>query len=286
MVPKKSDLSGSELPRIYFDLGSALQDKGKFEEAVSCYRKTLELKPDTAGAYINLGIVFQEIGRLNDAIAYYRKALKLKPDSVIAYFNLGSALQDQGKPDKAVSCYRKALRIKPEAGIENNAAPVHTGVNTCLVSLPQERCNVPYHIIILRVLLHRSGLALHMHQADLHPEFRTDLDCTARLQGIDIVDHISPFSHCCTHDLGLAGVYGYRYRGLFPDCPNNGDHPFKFFIHCYRLRTRARGFTAYINDICAFLLHAKGVLDGLIDTTEPAAIGKRIGGDVQDPHHD
>ena len=131
MGPKKYALSKDGLPSdiesevkkadfisANFSLGNALHDQGRLDEAISCYQKTLELKPDAAGAYNNLGNAFQDQGKLDESISCYRKALQLKPDFVAAYFNLGSALQDQGRLDEAISCYQKALRIKPDAGIE------------------------------------------------------------------------------------------------------------------------------------------------------------------------
>jgi predicted O-linked N-acetylglucosamine transferase (SPINDLY family) len=102
----------------YFNLGSVSQDQGKLDEAIKLYRKTLELKPGLAAAFTNLGNTFQAQGKLKEAISCYQKALQLKPDSVEAYFNLGSAFQDQGKLDEATACYKKAMRIQPDAGIQ------------------------------------------------------------------------------------------------------------------------------------------------------------------------
>ncbi len=38
------------------------KDQGKLDEAVACYRRALELKPDYAEAHYNLGIVFKDQG--------------------------------------------------------------------------------------------------------------------------------------------------------------------------------------------------------------------------------
>ena len=46
--------------------------------------------------------------RIAEAVACYRRALELKPDYAEAHNNLGNALKDQGKPDEAVACYRRA----------------------------------------------------------------------------------------------------------------------------------------------------------------------------------
>ena len=94
--------------------GQCLQDQGKLDEAVACYRRALELKPDYAEAHNNLGNALKEQGKLDEAVACYRRALELKPDYAEAHNNLGNALKDQGKLDEAVACYRRALELKPD----------------------------------------------------------------------------------------------------------------------------------------------------------------------------
>ena len=88
--------------------------RGSLDEAVACYRRALELKPDYAEAHNNLGNALQDQGKLDEAVACYRRALELKPDYAEAYNNLGNALRDQGKLDEAVACYRRALELKPD----------------------------------------------------------------------------------------------------------------------------------------------------------------------------
>ena len=102
------------------NLGNALKDQGKLDEAVACYRRALELKPDFAEAHNNLGIALKDQGKLDEAVACYRRALELKPDFAEAHNNLGNALKDQGKLDEAVACYRRALELKPDFAEAHN----------------------------------------------------------------------------------------------------------------------------------------------------------------------
>ena len=62
----------------------------------------------------------QALGRLDDAASCFRRALELKPDFVEAQFNLGNALQAQGRLDDAVACYRRAVELKPEYVVGHN----------------------------------------------------------------------------------------------------------------------------------------------------------------------
>ena len=102
------------------NLGIALKDQGKLDEAVACYRRALELKPDYAEAHNNLGNALKDQGKLDEAVACYRRALELKPDFAEAHNNLGNALKDQGKLDEAVACYRRALELKPDYAEAHN----------------------------------------------------------------------------------------------------------------------------------------------------------------------
>ncbi len=102
------------------NLGNALREQGKLDEAVACYRRALELKRDFAEARSNLGNALREQGKLDEAIACYRRALELKPDFVEARSNLGNALREQGKLDEAIACCRRALELKRDYAEAHN----------------------------------------------------------------------------------------------------------------------------------------------------------------------
>ena len=95
-------------------LGNARRDQGRLDDAVCCYRTALVLRPDLAQVHNNLGSTLKEQGRLDEAITCCRRAIVLKPDFPEAYNNLGSALAEQGVLEDAVGCYRKALDLRPD----------------------------------------------------------------------------------------------------------------------------------------------------------------------------
>ena len=100
--------------RAHNNLGIALSDQGKLDEAIAEYREALRLKPDYAEAHNNLGIALSDQGKLDEAIAEYREAMRLKPDYAEAHNNLGARPEEQGKLDEAIAEYREALRLKPD----------------------------------------------------------------------------------------------------------------------------------------------------------------------------
>jgi protein O-mannosyl-transferase len=101
-------------PRAHNNLGVALRQAGRMQEAVEQYEQALRIKPDFAAAYNNLGIALRQAGRIQEAIALYEQALRLKPDSAAAHHNLGLALRQAGKVQEAIGHYEQALRIKPD----------------------------------------------------------------------------------------------------------------------------------------------------------------------------
>ncbi len=93
--------------------GNTLAGQGLFEEAVACYRRTLELRPDFADVHNNLGVIMAGQGRLREATACWRRAVELKPDFAEAYNALGAALGSLGEFHEAAASCGEALRLKP-----------------------------------------------------------------------------------------------------------------------------------------------------------------------------
>ena len=98
----------------YNNLGSALRNLGRLDDAVANYHKALDVKLNYAEAYNNLGSVLKEMGRLDEAVTSCHKAITIKPDFAEAFFNLGNAFQDLGKLVEAVASYQKTLAIKSD----------------------------------------------------------------------------------------------------------------------------------------------------------------------------
>jgi tetratricopeptide (TPR) repeat protein len=99
---------------VHNNLGNALGQHGRLDDAAASYRRALALKPDFAEAHNNFGYVLRGLGRLDDAVASYRQALRIKPDYAEAHHNLGDALLRLGRLDDAVTAYRRALALSPD----------------------------------------------------------------------------------------------------------------------------------------------------------------------------
>ena len=102
------------------NLGIILKDIGRREEAIDCFTRALQIKPDYVGAHYNLGIVRKDLGQREEAIDGFTKALQIKPDFAEAHNNLGIVLKDLGRREEAINCYTKALQIKPDYAEAHN----------------------------------------------------------------------------------------------------------------------------------------------------------------------
>lgn len=84
------------------------------DQAVTAYRRALDIDADHADAHLNLGRLLHEQGQLADAEEHYRAAVQADPESGRAFYNLGVALQDQGLDAGAREAYEAALRLDPD----------------------------------------------------------------------------------------------------------------------------------------------------------------------------
>jgi tetratricopeptide (TPR) repeat protein len=109
------------------NLGVALGQQGKLPEAVFCLRRAIELNPKYASPYNNLGIALRKQGKLEEAVACYRRAIDLDPEYAGAYSNLGNALRDKGNLEEAVASHRQAICLDPEY------APAHSNLGIALM---------------------------------------------------------------------------------------------------------------------------------------------------------
>lgn len=107
------------------NLGNALMNFGRPAEAVDCYLRAIRLRPSYAPAFCNLGNAQRSLGQLPESLQSCRQALTLDPRLVDAHGNLGNTLRDLGQLEEAVASYREALRLAPRhAGVLNNLGVV------------------------------------------------------------------------------------------------------------------------------------------------------------------
>jgi tetratricopeptide (TPR) repeat protein len=96
------------------NLGVALADKGRMEEAIPHFKEALRLKPGDEKVYFNLGNTLARLKRFDEAITRYKEALRINPQFANAHNNLGNTLAQAGRIDEAIGHFNEALNIKPD----------------------------------------------------------------------------------------------------------------------------------------------------------------------------
>jgi Tfp pilus assembly protein PilF len=111
-----------------YNLGSALFQKGRVDEAITYYQKALHIKPDCSEAHNNLGEALYQKGKVDEAIVHFQKALENQPDNAEAHNNLAWLLATS--PDARVRDGVQAVKYAGRA-----CELTHYGVTTLVGTL-------------------------------------------------------------------------------------------------------------------------------------------------------
>jgi protein O-GlcNAc transferase len=96
------------------NLGVALRDLKRHEEALASFDRALAIDPGYAEALNNRGIALHDLERHEEALASYDRALAANPDYAEAASNRGDALCQLKRHEEALADYDHALAIKPD----------------------------------------------------------------------------------------------------------------------------------------------------------------------------
>jgi tetratricopeptide (TPR) repeat protein len=103
-----------ENPGFWSELADLYQKKDEPDEAVSCRRRVVELSPDASiGPLIDLGWALQEDGRPEEALEHFHIARHAHSDSAHVHFALGGIHEELGDMEAAEAALREAIRLGP-----------------------------------------------------------------------------------------------------------------------------------------------------------------------------
>ena len=108
-APKQKELEAWE----WVNKGFSFNSLGKYQEAIACYDRAIEIDPRLVGAWNGKGVAFAKLGRYQEEIACYDKAIGIDPREAGAWNNKGVALENLGKYQEAIVCYDRAIEIDP-----------------------------------------------------------------------------------------------------------------------------------------------------------------------------
>lgn len=90
------------------NLGLALINQGKLEEAEACFRRNL--KPFAKTSF-NLGLTLFRAQKYDEALAHFRRAVELEPEDAEYHDLLGQTQDELGSSEEAETTLRRAIEL-------------------------------------------------------------------------------------------------------------------------------------------------------------------------------
>ncbi len=176
----------------YNNLGIALLERGRMEEAAAQFAEALKIKPGSSTALFNLGLTMKRRGETEEAERYFSKALEENPKLAGAHVNLGTILEEQGSSEEAFRHFRQAVELNPRL------PAAHTNLGRALAKQGKFGEAVGHFEISLRINPHQSNVYSNLGAAlDLQGRSQEAVDNYRRALELDSRSH---FAH---HNLGM-----------------------------------------------------------------------------------
>ena len=171
-----------------------------------------------------------------------------------------------------------------DAGIEADALlgdPRRDGEREPLL---EERPDLRHDVVVARILLHRSRLAEHVHEADVCTRLGDDLrQLRVATQRRDVVHELGAERESAARDLGLRGVDRERHLATQP--LQHRHDATQLLVDGDALRSRPRRLAADVHDRRALFDHPPGRAGRDVGIEMHAAVRERVRRDVEDAHH-
>jgi adenylate cyclase len=102
--------------------GMSLNYGGRSEEAIPVLQKAIRLNPlGEAGSFLNLGHAYRVTGRFEEAVSEYKKSLQRSPDNFFAHLSLAATYSMMGREQEARAEAAEVLRLNPKFSVDSYA---------------------------------------------------------------------------------------------------------------------------------------------------------------------
>jgi protein O-GlcNAc transferase len=100
-------------PVILTDLGTSYAKSKDYQNAAQIFNQAIDIAPDYFLVWSNRGNLLAEQRRTKEAVLSYEKSIQLNPNYPESWTNLGSALFDLSHYEKSIECHEHALVLNP-----------------------------------------------------------------------------------------------------------------------------------------------------------------------------
>jgi protein O-GlcNAc transferase len=114
-------------PEPHSNLGLALLELRRPEDALESFERSLKVKPDVPASLNNRGNALLALNRHAEALADYDRALAIQPNFILAHNNRGNTLRALGRHEEALRAYTSALQFMPNYpdALNNHGRTLH-----------------------------------------------------------------------------------------------------------------------------------------------------------------
>ncbi|WOV92758.1 MAG: tetratricopeptide repeat protein [Candidatus Nitrosoabyssus spongiisocia] len=96
-----------------YEIGLVWMCMGKYEDAMCCFDRALELNPKFASAYTNKAFILCKMKKFDVALKNLNKALTIEPNAK-TYYNIAVVLKELGMYYDALIYIRRATNLEPD----------------------------------------------------------------------------------------------------------------------------------------------------------------------------
>jgi tetratricopeptide (TPR) repeat protein len=113
-LARKVHAMASRSAEEWFEYGMMCDSNTEsLDQAAVAYKKAVDAAPDWVEARINLGTAMYQLGRMEEALEQFSAAVEFEPENALAEFNLGCVLEQMGKTPDAIEHLARAVELAP-----------------------------------------------------------------------------------------------------------------------------------------------------------------------------
>jgi predicted TPR repeat methyltransferase len=259
--------------RLHDELGMALSDLGRYEEAIGSFLTVLSLKPDSDEACNKIGSAFAARGLYEPAVTYFHRARDINPDGTEYLFPYGHALVMKNSIAEAAAIFDKWTKAEPDNPIARYLSSAALGRKELTKASPEyivalfNNCAARFDESLARLHYRGPDLVLSaLHETAQSPDHGwriIDAGCGTGLVG----PQLRPIASWLVGvDLSPGMIDLARGRGVYDELVNADiieylrDHPSRFDV------LTAADVLTYVGDLAQFFQAAARALqlDGII----------------------
>lgn len=133
--------------KLQYNMGVDMYKVGKYDQAMSSFRRAIDLYPDYTDAYYNLGSILEFLGQYDQALTVFKQVIVRNPEDYESVYKAAALSVKLGQSDKArtylslipnsTTTYRKAQELAAQIGTDMPAIQFESQKTIDMETAPQ-----------------------------------------------------------------------------------------------------------------------------------------------------